>query len=290
MSSIPYSGGVIVDTTFAGSSRSAIATAVIAQLINAGWASISGSGTDQVLQCARTAQGTNSISMRVYDPGSGTCAQVFLRSAAGDKISSAFYLVPGASTTYRIIACKHNFFILVEGSTASRQFLCGGTVAVPSFLDGVITGDLGFLQGNGQTDTDTTVRQSFRTVFHAGISGSNKGAALVNGNLLDYSGYSSAQPGYLQLLAKQPTCGSFATGYRWYDATLRAMEAEIGWGPTAVTDEGRSIGFLHNCMLLSDTYVGDDRSITSYDGHAWCSITNNYLSLPFRGTLFVAIS
>ncbi|MEN6537782.1 MAG: hypothetical protein ABFD89_29290, partial [Bryobacteraceae bacterium] len=204
MSSILYSGGTIVDTTFTGDTRAAIATALIAELVNAGWTSISGSGTDQVLQSAATAEGSNSICMRVYDPATGNCARVAMRNAAGSLVSQDFYLLPGSGKTYRMIACKHNFFAMTPGASATREFVCGGTLAVPSFLNGVLTGDLGFIQGNGASDTDTFVRRSFRRSLNGYTVNGNYDArfsGLAMATLTNYTGSATAA-GNAQLIVR----------------------------------------------------------------------------------------
>jgi hypothetical protein len=293
MSSIPYSGGTIVDTTFTGDTRANIVSNIIAQLVNAGWTSISGSGTDQVLQSAATADG-NSICMRVYDPGSGNCARILMRDAAGTRISNDTYLLPGASKTFRIIACKYNFFVFTPGTSAAREFVCGGTLALPAWLSGVITGDFGFLQGNSDSDTNATVGHSFRTrLCTNGSSSPNRGSGLVNGNLMNFSNNNTVGPQTLVCRLPAILNAGALLAYRWMDDTQRSQEAEIAWGLTSYNDEPKSYGFIHNCMTLSAPYAADDRSISSYDGHAWHAVTNNnggQNAVSAAGTLLVAIT
>ncbi|MFN3326879.1 MAG: hypothetical protein ACK5AZ_25580 [Bryobacteraceae bacterium] len=286
MSSISYSGGTIIDTSFTGDTRGAIATGLINALVSAGWTSISGSGTDQVLRSASTPAGHN-ISMRVYDPGTGNCARVAMRNAAGTQVSHDYFLLPGASKTFYVIACRYNFFIFTPGTSAAREFVCGGTLAVPTFIETYLTvADLGWIQGKAINDTTTTVAGSFRTRLSSNAAHST---GLANATLSNVTNATSPS-GMQQLIARMAASNNsgFDSGSRWADDTLRVIEAEIAWG-TAMGSEGKSYGFIHNCMIVTGTYAADDRTITSFDGHAWHAITGSNTA-DRKGTLFFAIT
>lgn len=288
-SSIPYSGGTIIDTTFTGATRATIASNIITQLTAAGWTSISGSSNDQVMQSATTADG-NSICIRVYDPGSGNCARLRIRNASGTQIAANdAFLFPAALKTWRIIACKYNFFVSAPGSIVTRDFACGGTLALPSFLSGVTTGDLGFLWGNSTSDGGGLC-DGPRTKLYGTQSSGNAFSAIANGSLHDGFYGSASTSGIPQLVQRGPSFQG--NNYRWSDNTLRMIEAELGWGVSGTpSSEGKSFGFIHNCVVNSDSWPIDDRTITSYDGHAWHNLTDNNTSgSNGRGSLFVAIT
>lgn len=293
MSSIPYSGGTIIDTTFVGDTRAAIATAVIAQLLAAGWTSIAGAGTDQVLESATTPEGSNTICMRVYDPLANNCARILMRDAAGVRISQDVYLLPAGAKTFRIIACKFNFFVFVPGASVAREFACGGTLAVPGFLSGVLTSELGFLQGNATGDAAVVLGSSFRTRLSA-VEEQSRHSGLVNATLMNVNN-NNDNIGNQRLIFRggsRANNNGNTCAYRWADDTVRVIEAEIAWGISGWGDEAKSYGFLHNCMIASASYAADDRTITSYDAHAWHAITSANAGLSgieAPGTLFVAI-
>lgn len=294
MSSIPYSGGTIYDAQFTCTTgtRREVVDGLVAGLGAAGWTTVSGAGTGDVLMSSAATADGNSIRMRIWDPGSASTARVTMKNAAGTITGQEYFLLTGAGAVYRVIACKYNFFIFTAAS-AAREVLFGGTLSIPSFLSGVVTGDLGWIQGNATSDTDVSAsRETFR---HALVIAFNPSRAevLVTGTLtvLNVGGLGS-----MQLACRWGSMwgGSGHTaGYRWFDNTVRSIEAELIAGHTLVSNEGKSIGFLHNCMLVGDAYPADDRTVTSYDGHAWHAISNNLTgangSRP-RGCLFVAIT
>jgi hypothetical protein len=291
MSSIPYSGGTIVNTTFTTTSgtRQEIVTALETQLTAAGWSVISGSGTGTVvMKSAVTASPkANSIRVRLLEVGSGNCAQIKIENDAGTLTSQAYYLLPSAGKVFRIIACKYNFFCFNAVTTTARSFVAAGTLHIPDFLDGVTTADLGWIQGNGASDSDATIRQTFRTTLDLSEWCSQiRNAALLN---LTTIGFGS------QSLKAVSLCGrvnSNTNGYRWVNNALVSAEAAMGFSVTGSGDENKMQGMIHNCMVISDTFAGDDISVTSYDSHSWFAITQSHSgsSAVARGTLFVAIT
>lgn len=295
MSSIPYSGGTIYNNTFVGGTRAQIVTGLETALGTAGWSTISGAGTGDVLMksAVTPASASNSIRMRLYDPGAGNCAQVTMKNDAGDKVSQIYYLLPAALKTFRVIACKYNFFIMTAGTSAAREFLCGGTLYIPTFLEGVIIGDLGWIQGNAISDTDATARSSFRTLLGAFINVSHRCSGLVNGSLVDLSNGANGIGNPALVLRYGANVGVLGGHNRWHDDSLHVSEAALSWGLTAVTDEGKVRGLIHNAMVINDAYAGDDVSISAYDGHAWYAITNNNAGIAAssaKGTLLIAIT
>ena len=293
MSSIPYSGGYSVDDTFAADTRGDLASGLITALQGAGWSTISGSGADQVLQSATTSAG-NSICVRVYDPGAGNCARVALRNAAGTLIANDCYLLAGAGKVYNVLACKYNFFAFTAGASPAREFLAGGTLAIPSFLEPYVTGELGWIQGNATSDGDTTARYSFRehltSWIQTGASGC-RASAIALGALQNFSG-ASGNAGAPALIIRQGSGANQSALAPWADGTLRTLEAELAWSPTGGDGDLRTWGTIHNAMLLMNPLSVDDRSITDYDGHGWHAITaSNSGSANARpGTLLVITS
>jgi hypothetical protein len=72
---IQYAGGTNVNTTYAAGTRTQLVDNLKAELVNAGWSVASGSSGDWKLDSATTPAGHN-CRVRLWDPGSGNCAQV----------------------------------------------------------------------------------------------------------------------------------------------------------------------------------------------------------------------
>jgi hypothetical protein len=178
MSSVLYSGGTIVNTTFTTTvgTRAEVVAGIETALTSAGWSTISGGGTGTVLMKSATTASpkSNSIRVRLNDPGSGNCAEVRIEDDSGTYASQNFYLLPAAGKVFRIIACQYNFFCFTPQPSAAREFVCGGTLHIPEFLESVTTGSLGWMQGNAASDSDTSIRYTFRTrlgVYAAAFTG-----------------------------------------------------------------------------------------------------------------------
>jgi hypothetical protein len=286
---IQYSGSTIVNTTFLGDSRAAIASNVISQLLAAGWTNLSGSGTDQVLASGVTPQGLQ-VAVRVMDPGSGNCARLYLQNVSGTSVGVANYLLPGASTNYRIIATKYHLFVLPEtGAPAARQFVCGGVLWIPSWLVGVIVNNSGWMQGNGQSDAATYEALTFCKALHTRLSTYNQ-TNLCSDVMWSASYYVGTVLNSLQVLSV-PAGAALNNGapYTWHDDTYLAAEPLLGMGVTSSSDTARIRGQLFDAMILTAPFsIG---TVISYDGHDWMAITdyNEGGSGNSRGTLCVLI-
>jgi len=287
MSSIIYSGGTIVSTTFTCTTgtRAEIVTGLGAILVSAGWTSL---GSGLYKSGTTTSPKSNSIRVRITDPGSGNCAQIKIENDAGDRVSSAMFLLPGVGKIYRVIACPYNFFCFTAGSTLAREFLCGGTLHIPDFLNGIVIGSLGWMQGNCNADGDSVLRSSFRTKLTTAESSPAIMAMLRNGLLLNYSGNNVAAQNLIVPVNGRPDV--FSSG-KWSDDSIGTMEAIMCFGIGSVSDESKRQGLIHNCMIVSAPYIVDFIPTELYDGHHWWGITASNpgtISSTTMGTLFVA--
>ena len=295
---IQYAGGTNVNTTFTTTvgTRQEIVTGIQTALTTAGWTVVSGGGTGNVvMRSATTPTANNSIDVRLYDPGAGNCAQVFLRNAAGTQESSAKFLLPAALKVFRVIANRYQGFVFTAGTSAAREFVAFGVPYIPSFLHGVITADFGWVMGNGISDTSAGVGASFRTVLGAQSTGgveSSCYAGLLNANLLNptCSG-ANTQTGAVRISAAlyNHTVQANTNAYRWHDDSLNASEALVGWGLTVVGDESKIRGQLWDAIVVSDSFAAD--STITLDAHSWFAITNSNAgsTVTARGTLFLMI-
>jgi len=298
MSGIPYSGGTIVNTTFTTTvgTRQEIVTALETNLVAAGWTVISGSGTGTVLlRSAETAAPkSNSIRVRLLEVGSGNCAQVKMENDSGSLVSQAYYLLPAAAKVFRIVACRYNFFVFNPQPSTARSVVICGTLHIPTFLEGVTTGSLGFIHGNGNSDSDTSIRNTFRT--RLGIwtqqSGGFGWSSQIRNNAIQNVNDDS------QSSAHVTTCHAPAldtSNYLlWADGnTYPTREVVLGFGMGGTTSQNRWQGIIHNLFTTPRVYAGDDISVSAYDGHAWMSVTDSNNGIAGRmnaGTIFVAIT
>lgn len=135
----------------------------------AGWTVSSGSHSATiVLRSATTpAPASHAISVRLKTTGNA-CSTVQLLNAAGTVGSLVFYLLPTAGLEYRIIAGKYQVFLFVVNSAGSRTQVHFGVPYVPDFMvtSGYsLSGDHGWISGNGQADNDGTVYSAWRVTL-----------------------------------------------------------------------------------------------------------------------------
>lgn len=294
---IQYPGGTIVNTTFTGATKNNIVTNLQTQLNNAGWTTISGGGTgDVILESATTPTASNNIRVRLRDSAATNCAVINMQNAAATQVSQNCFLLPAAAKTFRVIANKYQFFCFTPGTSAAREFLGCGVPWIPSFLHGVVTGELGWINGNASSDTSTTVLVSLRTALetHGGTVGSNSASyfsGLVNGSMVNISTLGLNGLGSMRLVIPYSAAvQAFAYGFRWHDDSLMISDPLIAWGLTSGTsDEAKIRGQLWGAMVVSDAFAGDT-ALSSVDGHDWWAITNANAGTTgsAKGTLFLA--
>ena len=270
---IQYSGGTVVNTTFSNSSsptRLEIVTGLVTALNTAGWTTISGT-TDVILASATTPTAANKISVEVLDPGSGNCAQVKIRNTTGLLISQAFYLLPGALKTWVVIANQYNFAIFTAGNSAPREFVMAGTLYIPTFLNGLIVGDLGWIQGNAASDGDTNTRGSFKIALGCPCNENYNGhwSAILNNSLLDYD--QSAQDGEMVLATTLGTAYK-AIGQQWHDGTYLVSDPLLAFGIASSSDIALIRGQIHNAIVLSAGPFAQGSSLI-IDTHTWYVLT-----------------
>jgi len=297
MSNIPYSGGTVVNTTFTTTTgtRLEIVAGLETQLVTAGWSVISGAGTGTVIlkSATTTAPKSNSIRVRLFDPGSGNCAQIRIQDDSGTYVSQIFYLLPAASKVFRVVACKYNFFVCTAQPSAAREIVCGGTLHIPDFLEGSTTGSLGWMHGNAQSDVDTAIGLSFRTRLTmnqnsdtAAYASSIRNNTVTNCTMNNNSANHTLLPSWYT----QSTQGT-----QWSDGTFCTHEAILGFGSGSASATNYWQGMIHNTMIVSKVFAGEDLSVVNYDSHAWVSFTHNnntnsgWTNTPI-GTLLLAIT
>lgn len=280
---IQHPGGTIVNTTFTGSSRAAIADGIKDALVAAGWSVASSSGSDYKLDSATSPQSLQ-MRVRVWDPGSGNCAQIRIFNVTETMApAQSAFLLPGGSKTFRVIANKYQCFVIVPGSVTARDFAAFGLPYLPPHLDTVIT-EAGWLINNAATDTDTATRQSWRTslwLVNAAY------ATICNGNAVASTGNGIGAPRLQCSMDPQLAAGNMM---RDHDDSYEIHDARVGWGLTAVNVESKRRGQLWGAFVDSADRTAD-ATFTFNDGsgaHDFIVITNENTAQA-RGTLCLAI-
>lgn len=288
---LQYSAGTLINRTFTPATRSDWVNNVSQAVSDAGWTAISGTPGVSADVKMETAAGNQSQKMRYrfFDPGSGTSAQVTMKNVSESLTSQICYADP--ASTWRVIANKFHFFVFKTGSanrTAARSFVCGGIFYVPSFL--TLSPDAGWLSAIGTTDTEGTLRDSWRTNLRQNTVTNPPGrnSAIYNGTLVDNSGTATNNPA---IACWQANAGSASTqGYRWEDNTLPVYEPLIGWWTgSASGNECKLKGQLYDAAVINGSYASE----TSFtlDSHTWLGITDAASpNIAADATLFLAVA
>jgi hypothetical protein len=268
-----FSGGPYVNTTFTCTTgtRLEIVNGIAAALPSAGWSTISSATGDYTFQSGTSPDGL-SMRVRVYDPGSGNCAQVFLKTVDGFYTSQTSWLKPAASLVFHVVAGPYQFFVYTTTSQTNTNygtwFGCG-VPALPTWLVGSVT-ECMWLKGNTTGDSGSWCG-SWRNEFMgyngdyyshwSGLTTYNGIRSYVDANLNNDWYYS----GDMELVYHG--CGfrgpsgqgvSGYQGYRWVDNTLQLHDPYISWGTTSRTaDFARIQGQLWDAAIASDAFTAD---------------------------------
>lgn len=274
---IQYAGGTNVDSTIAADDRATFVDNLKAELVTAGWSVVSGSSGDWKLDSATTPNG-HTVRVRLYDPGSTVCANIYIMNTAETAVTSyPAYVYVTAGQEYNVIANKYQCFVLNTGGNVARYFAGFGVLCVPSFLTG-LTDCVAWLQGNAQNATDTTARASFRS----GLYGTGNVCQIWNAS--SWSTYNIASVANPVLITQAFPIGYTPAGYRWFDGALHVFDAIMAWGLTTTTEAFR-FGLLWDAFVASDNFAAN--TDITYDSKNFRNISINTNTGLSRGTLFV---
>jgi hypothetical protein len=295
--------GTNINTTFTCTTgtRAEIVTGLEDALNAAGWTTISGHHTTNVLLESATTPSPQSLVCRVQlqDTGSGNCAQIRFRNQSNTKAQgNQHFLVPAVGTVYRVIANQYQFFCFsTDSSSTGRTFVAGGVPYLPSFLQGVITECIWSQSNSTNNDSSGTNYNSWRTSSYTGWdNGMCNQWQTVNGNQWGVYGVfgGGSRPGCQQLMVQQGSQNANLQGYwppyRWHDGSLLTYEPLIAWGLTGMNDEGLIRGQLWDAAMISGQFVADQT--TTFDSHNWYVLTNTTAfssGLSFGATLVLVV-
>ena len=271
---IQFSGSASI-STFLGDTKQHIINNVGAALLAAGWSTVSGgTGTSAwKLQSATTGQG---YAMRVLmQDNSGNCITFSVESSDGALVGGnsttvgGGFLIPDAAYTYEVICSAYQCFIALTPYQASGRTAVGfGVPYVNAWDTGSVT-RIGWMQGNGQNDTDVVPRASFRTVLASVNSSGPAMQGFLNSNL--YSGSSSGQQMVFQVTSANSsffTVQTISGRYLDYDALLSVP-------PAAASNDFPQlcVGQLWDAFVASINATADQSFTQS--GHNWINFTNS---------------
>lgn len=319
-----YKGGIVTDGatstgTFTGATKQNIIDGLEDALNDAGWITVSGHhGATVVMQCSVTPSTAGSLIGQIQIKSANTnCVSINIQNISGTKVggnstSAGFMLLPAAAKVFKVIACKHQFFIFTAGSTTTaREFACAGVLYVPSFMQGASgVYEAIWGHGNAQSDTDTTgTRPSFRTQLDV----SNQSAVsynqqmIVNGTISELAnatftpgGGSDHGPSLQHLVGVSIGTDDQLSplkpiGPRWWDGSYDTIDPILAFGvsPTAITTLPVRVGLLWNAAIIVTDFTAD--LTDTFNGHNWWFLTSSNvgtMSSPYRpqGTLILATS
>ena len=277
------SGFTPCNQTFLGDTRANIVTNLISLLVANGWTVITTtSATDKVLESGLTPTGQK-VRVHIKDPGSGNCAQILPQRASVGTDITAMWLVPGASSTYRVIANPYQFFIFRDGVLPNaREFAC---VIVPCCPPGVaaLSGDIFFAYCNGTSDSDTTVNPNPSPVtgpyyWYAGVQIFCIGSNVWSLN----NAWSTAGMQIGQMYNTQQ--GSYAPwgAMHGMDGSWLTSDFLIGWGLNSGAN-AQAVGWIWDAVLIYENpgpLLGSIRSLpitANGSGHNFFVLGNNLL-------------
>lgn len=300
-----------INTTFVGNVKSDISTNLETILDSAGWTTVSGHATTNLLMQSGVTPDGLQMRLRIKDNG-GNCIALSIENrtstlAQGNNSgNNGLFLLPGTLKNFRVIANKYQAFIFSTSFSASREFVYAGVVALPPELSGIIT-DCIVGGSNAQTDSDVAVRSSFRTGldFDSGSASPlmPNQCFILNGSLSEVAndtfllnGVTSVGnnggPATLRLISTsgRGTASGNQSGYKWHDGASFINDAILAFGMATVTDEGLARGYMWDACVVTDFFSADN-TVTGMDSHNWWIVTQNNIggSGDNRGTLFLVV-
>lgn len=251
--------------TFTGDSRAAIANGLKDALVACGWSVVSGSSGDWKLNSGTTPAG-HQIRVRVWDPGSGNCAQVRIMNVS-ETIAPAqsAFLLPASGRAFRVLGCPYQFFCFVPGSVEARSFCVAGIPYRPSFLPAVA--NIAWLLSSGSDTTTSLPVPTIRT-SNTGPTQDGVPVVIIYGN----GGWYSSSLGAGQWTISNcllEAKGNNGRSYKWDDDSLMLWEPLVAFGRTSINDPGFVQGQLWDAILVRERLPLDQTF--SYDGKTWWS-------------------
>jgi hypothetical protein len=289
---IQYSGNAQT-STFTPTTKQDIINAIGAALLAAGWTTASGGTgtTNWMLTSATTPQGY-AINVRMKDNG-GACVTFSLESTDGVLVGgnsttvAGGYLAPGSAQIFRIVCNKYQAFIFVQQPTPVRSFVAFGVPWVPSWIQAATT-RIGWMQGNCQIDTDTTLRASLRTQLY-NQNNTHPATQIIYNSVIWSMNANTTASGAVSVTPFVPATNNNSTGNKWQTGQALIYDTLLSWGAASAASTGTLMGQMWDSVTSTDSYTGD--LTTTFDGHNWIVLTDNgAVTAAIRGCILLATS
>ena len=301
--SLRFSGGPYVNTTFTTTvgTRLEIVNGIVSALTSAGWSTVTSATGDVTMQSGTTPENLK-MNVRMYDPGSGNCARVQIKTYDGYWTSQDSWLFPSAGRVFNVIACPYQCFVWTstppsQTSNNYGTFLAWGTPALPPWLVGYTT-QCGWIKGNsngdggGWTGSFQTELSGFNADYYSHWSGFWNHQYIDRNPANEYyrTGDMTLVTTGIGYTGPSTNGASGNQGRRWVDNTLNLSDPLIGWGASAIADEARIMGQLWDCAIASDAFAADlTVTIGTHNGITMTSSNTGSTASP-AGTLIVCYS
>lgn len=300
---IQFSGTSFSTTIATTGTKQDLINSIETALLNgvAGWTTISGSGTTNLLMESGTTPQGLQIRCRIKDNG-GTAIQLYLENVAGTLVDTetanfGASLLATAGRTYQVIGSTYQFVIYQPG--VARAFVWVGMPYLPAFM-GAVT-QCGWLFSGNQSDTDAAVKETLNVA--PTVARPSNGAAnyelMVNASYWAISASvakSTTQTiGAPRLVLNGLTADftmflSSATSYRWGEDSVMTGDIYPAWGLTAETIEAKLRGQVWDAIYIADSVAIDTTAV--FSAHTFQNVTNSnpgsVSSYP-RGGIWFAI-
>lgn len=278
---IQYAASFYYSASVTGATRALLADAIKNAMVSAGWTlNRTAAASDYYLESA-VAPNSLQVRARVYDPGAGNCARVYILNTAETVALSTqpVFLLPGITYFFSGNA-YHCLMQEATWTSVGRTFGMWGTGYTESFASGLVSA-IGFQCGNGVSDTSTANTAAWSARFyneHYGI--------LWNGS--SYQLASGANNGNLQFVRMTgPTSTVVPTKWAVDDA-LHVWEPLLMYSTISHTDttDIKVRCQLYDTLIMAGSWGAG--TVITWDSKTWVAVTHlntgDYLTLFARKT------
>lgn len=301
---IQFSGTSFTTTINTTGVKQDLINSIETALLNggAGWTTISGSTTaDLLMESGTTPQGLQ-IRCRIKDNG-GNGIQLYLENVAGTLVDTETQdfgatLMATGGRTYQVIGSTYQFVIYQPG--VDRAFVWVGMPYLPAFMSAFT--QCGWLFSGNIRDNDNQVRETLNvapTIARPG-SGANNWEVMVDAaywsNANSQNNPTSSVIGPPRLILNGVSADlnmilTSATSYRWGDDSVVTGDVYTAWGLTANNVESKLRGQIWDAIYIADSVAINTTAV--FSTHTFQNVTDNNPGLAGnypRGGIWFAVN
>ncbi len=271
---IQYSGIALVKTTFTGDTKQNIINGLETILLSASWTTISGHNTTNLLMQTVSTPQSCQMRFRFKDNG-GSCVQISVENVTGmvtgtNDTNHGASLLPAAAKVWTVIASGYQFACFVAGMTNAREWAFGCVPWVPSFIASATT-IIGFIQGNAGSDSDGSLRYSFRSPAGGSSEYPGNYSTIYAGVKCETSGATNWGCNGLCI----PVMQLFAPGgyytpnpiNTWANGDFLAVDPLVAWADTDPYGNVMVRGQIWDAIYITGSVAVD--TTATFDSHTW---------------------